>query len=106
MASSQRKIKNARSCRAVRFEPQDLELINEDHAIRAYFEQVVCMCLCERIQGYNVKLAKQFALNLTGVSATIVGITFQVMEETLSVAMEIPPHGEKWFKGMLLYISC
>ena len=106
MASSQRKIKNARSGRVVRFEPQDLELINEDPTIKASFEKARCMHFCERIQGYNVKLAKQFALNLTGVSATIVGITFQVMEETLSVAMEIPPHGEKWFKGMLLYISC
>jgi hypothetical protein len=53
-----------------------------------------------------VKLAKQFTLSLTGVSATIAGMNFQVTEETLSVAMEIPPHGEKWFKGMPLDIAC
>jgi hypothetical protein len=64
------------------------------------------MCFCEGIQGYNVKLDEHFALNFTGVSATIVGITFQVTEETMSVATEIPLKGEKWFKGMPLDISC
>jgi hypothetical protein len=91
MAVSQSIRKKARSGRAVRFEPQDLELINEDPMIRASFKQVGCMRFCERIKGYNVKLVEQFALNFTGVSATIAEITFQVMEETLSAATEIPP---------------
>jgi hypothetical protein len=90
MATSQRKIKNARSGRVVRFEPQDLKLINADPTIRASFEQVICMHLCERIQGYNAQLVEQFTLNFTGVSATIAGITFQVTKETMSVATKIP----------------
>jgi hypothetical protein len=94
MEVSQSIRKKARSGRAVRFEPQDLELINEDPKIRASFEQAGCMCFCERIKGYNVKLAEQFTLNFTGVSVTIVGITFRVTEETLSAATEIP-HVEK-----------
>jgi hypothetical protein len=106
MVVSQSIRNKARSGRAVSFEPQDLELINEDPTIRASFEQVGCMCFCERIQGYNVTLVEQFALNFTGVSATIAGITFRVTEETLSAAMEIPPRGEKWFKGVPLDISC
>jgi hypothetical protein len=64
------------------------------------------MRFCERIQGYNSKLAEQLALNFIGVNATIARITLQVIEETLSTAMEIPPRGEKWFKGMPLDISC
>jgi hypothetical protein len=106
MAVSQSIRKKARSGRVVRFEPRDLELINEDPTIMAYFEQVVCMCFCERIQGYNMKLVEQFALNFIGVNATIARITFQVTKETLSAATEIPPRGEKWFKGMPLDISC
>jgi hypothetical protein len=38
MATSQRKRKNARSGRVVRFEPQDLKLINPDPTIKASFE--------------------------------------------------------------------
>jgi hypothetical protein len=76
--------------RVVRPEPQDLVLINEDSNVRAYFEQVGCMHYCEKIQGYNVKLAEQFALKFNGFCVIIAGITFWVTEETLSVAMEIP----------------
>jgi hypothetical protein len=47
--------KKARSGRAVRFGPQDLELINEDRTIRAYFEQVRYVHFYEMIQGYNAK---------------------------------------------------
>jgi hypothetical protein len=90
MATSQSKRKNARSGKVVRFEPQDLKLINADLTIRVSFEQDGCICFCEKIQGYNVQLTKQFSLNFTGVSATIAGITFQVTEETISVATEIP----------------
>jgi hypothetical protein len=68
----------------VRPEPQDLVLINEDPNVRAYFEQVRCMHYCKKIQGYNVKLVEQFMLRFNGFHAVIAGITFWVMEETLS----------------------
>jgi hypothetical protein len=106
MAISQSIRKKARSGRAMRFEPQDLELINEDPTIKEYFEQTGCMHLCERIQGYNAKMVEQFALNFIRVSTTIARITFQVTEETLSSATEIHLRGEKWFKGMTLEITC
>jgi hypothetical protein len=95
MAVSQSIRKKVRSGRAVRFEPQDLELINEYPTIKASFEQARCMRFCERIKGYNVNLVEQFTLNFTGVSATITVITFRVTEETLSSPMEIPLRGEK-----------
>jgi hypothetical protein len=43
MATSLRKRKKDRSCRALRSKPQDLELINKDGEIMASFEQVGCM---------------------------------------------------------------
>jgi hypothetical protein len=51
METSQRKRKNARSGRVVRFEPRDLELINEDLAIRAYFDQA--MDVCVSVKGFK-----------------------------------------------------
>jgi hypothetical protein len=58
METSQTKIKNERNGRAVRFETQDLKLINADLTITVSFEQDKCMCFYERIQGYNVELVE------------------------------------------------
>jgi len=106
MAVSQRIRKKARSGRAVRSEPQDLELIKQDPAIRASFEKAGCMRFYENIKGYNVNLDEQFALNFLGVNTTIAKITFQVIEEIVSTVIEIPPRKEKWFKGMSLDTLC
>jgi hypothetical protein len=51
-------------------------------------------------------MAEQFALRFNGFCVIIVGITFQVMKETLSSATKIPFHGERWSKGMPLDILC
>jgi hypothetical protein len=106
MTTLQSKRKNARSGKVMRFEPHDLKLVNADPMIRVSFEQAGCIRFCEKIQGYNAQLTKHFTLNFTGVSTTIAGITFQVSEETISAATEIPMQGEKWFKGMPLDTSC
>jgi hypothetical protein len=83
MVISQSIRKKTRSGRLVRYEPQYLEIINEDPTIMASFEQAGCMFFRERIKRYNVKLIEKFALNFTGVSVTNMGITFRVIEETL-----------------------
>jgi len=76
MEVSQSIRKKVRSGRAVMFEPQNLELINEDSEIRVSFEQARCMHFCESIKVYNVKLVEHFSLNFTRVSVTIARITF------------------------------
>jgi hypothetical protein len=82
----------------MRFEPQNLKLVNADPMIRVSFEQARCIRFCEKVQGYNAQLTMQFSFNFNGVSATIAGITFQVSEETISVATEIPMQGENGLK--------
>jgi hypothetical protein len=61
-----------------RYEPQELTLVNSDPAYMVSFEHAGCMRFCESVQGYNVKLTKQFSLNFNGVKTTIAGVTFQV----------------------------
>jgi hypothetical protein len=70
----------------LRCEPQSLELVNSDPAFRVSFEQVGCMRFCEKIQGYNVQVTKEFTLNFNGVQTRVVDITFQVSEDTVVVA--------------------
>jgi hypothetical protein len=86
----------------LRYEPQSLTLVNSDPAFKVSFEQVGCMRFCEKIQGYNMQLTKEFSLNFNGVQTTIVEVIFPVSEETIDAATKIPTQGEKWFKGMPL----
>jgi hypothetical protein len=53
-----------------------------------------------------MRLVEQFALSFDGFCALISGVIFQVTEETLSAAKEIPLRGERWFKGMPLDAWC
>jgi hypothetical protein len=79
-----------------------MTLVNSDPAYKVSFEQVGCMIFCERIQGYNVHLTKEFTLNFNGVNRVIAGVIFPVSEETISTTTNIPIQGEKVFKGMPL----
>jgi hypothetical protein len=102
MATSQNIRKGTQSGRSVALETQSLMLINKDPEIRASFEQFRCMAFCRKIQGFNMRLAEQFTLSFDGFHAVISGVTFQVIEETLLTATEIPLYGKRWFKGMTL----
>jgi hypothetical protein len=82
----------------LRYEPQILSLVNSNPAFRVFFEQEGCMRFCEKIQGYNMQLTKEFALNFNGFQTTIAEVIFPVSEETIVVATDIPIQGEKWFK--------
>jgi hypothetical protein len=75
--------------------------VNFDPTFRVSFEQAGCMRFCEKIQGYNVQVTKEFSLNFNGVQSRIVDFTFQVSEETVVVATEIPmlnPQLRRWMK--------
>ena len=64
------------------------------------------MHYCMKFQGYNVKLAENFALRFNRFRAVTAGIKFCVMEESLSAKIEIPLHGERWSKSMPLDVLC
>jgi hypothetical protein len=94
--------KKHRGGNVLRYEPQSLSLVNSDPAFRVSFEQAGCIRFCEKIQGYNQQLTKDFSLNYNGVQTIVVGVIFPVSEESIAVATEIPILGERWFKGMPL----
>jgi hypothetical protein len=105
MSTPEKKKKYNKGGNIVRFEPQGLQLINSDPTIRASFEQARCVRFCEKLQGYNMQVTKEFSLNFNGVDTKIGDLQFQVTEESISTATEIPSQGEKWFKGMPLDLS-
>jgi hypothetical protein len=106
MVTSHNIRKGTRSIKNVGPEPQNLTLVNEDMDDRASFELVRCMVYCKKIQGFNMNLAEQFSLRMNEFCTVIAGITFQVTEETQSATTEIPPHSERWSKGVTLDMLC
>jgi hypothetical protein len=54
------------------------------------------------LQGYNVEVEKQFSLNFEGNKTRIGPLEFQVTEQKIVVATEMPTQGDRWFKGMAL----
>jgi len=60
----------------VRFDPQDLRLVNANPTIMVSFEQMVCIRFCEKLQGYNIQVAKEFALCFNGIEAKVVNMQF------------------------------
>jgi ATP-dependent RNA circularization protein (DNA/RNA ligase family) len=60
----------------VRFKPQYLRLVNVDPTIRVSFEQVGCIIFCEKLQGYNMQVAKEFALRFNGIKDKVGNIQF------------------------------
>jgi len=53
-----------------------------------------------------MKQPDHFTLSFGRFCTVIAGVTFQVIEETLLAATEIPPRGEMWFKGIPLDARC
>jgi hypothetical protein len=49
-----------------------------------------------------MELAKQFSLNFDGVKTKVGSLEIQVTEQKIATIIEMPLHGERWFKGMPL----
>jgi hypothetical protein len=46
--------------------------VNADLAIGVSFEKVVCIRLCEKLQGYRMQVEKEFALSFDGIRDKVV----------------------------------
>jgi hypothetical protein len=53
-----------------------------------------------------MQVEKEFALIFNGIGDKVGNLQFQVSGFSIVVAIENPAHGEQWFKGMQLDLSC
>jgi hypothetical protein len=53
----------------------------------------------KKFQGYNLQVAKEFALTFDGYREKVGGIQLEVTEYFLSEATWLPLTGQKWFKN-------
>jgi hypothetical protein len=89
----------------IRTGTQDLVLFEDEPTFRASFERVGCMIFCQKIQGFNQQVTKDFALHFDGTKTKVGDLEFVVTPQTISAATEIPCTGMEWFKGMKFYLT-
>ena len=58
------------------------------------------MNFCQKNQGFNQQVTKDFALHFDGVKTKVGDLAFVVTPRTISAATGIPCTGMEWFKGM------
>jgi hypothetical protein len=82
-----------------------MQLINSEPFFKEAFQRVGCLNFCQKMQRGHPELAKQFALNFNGTKTKVGMLEFEVSENSIFVATEIPDHDEKCFKSMTLNSS-
>jgi hypothetical protein len=86
----------------LRCEPQSLKLVNFDPAFRVSFEQVGCMRFCEKIQGYNVQVTKEFSLNFNGVRQGLLTLLSKYQRRQWLLQLRFQSRGRSGLKVCLL----
>jgi hypothetical protein len=87
---------------ANRHEPEtyaDLEALPEYEATRDIFKQAGWEPFLKKFDGYNDAITLQFALHFEGGSAKLGELEFEVMENFISKAIQLPTTGQRWTKG-------
>jgi hypothetical protein len=87
---------------ANRHEPEtyaDLEALPEYGATRDIFKQAGWEPFLKKFDGYNDAITLQFALHFEGGTAKVGELEFEVTEEFIAEAIQLPTTGQRWTKG-------
>ena len=97
--AKKRRINKGGQC--LRYEPTDMNMINEDPKIVEVFRRTGCLQFCDKLQGYHVQVSKEFTLNFSGTTTKVGMLNLSITPEVIAVATGIPRGQEKWFKGFM-----
>jgi hypothetical protein len=85
-----------------RHEPKtytDLEALPKYGATRDIFKQAGWEPFLKKFNGYNDAITLQFALHFEGGTSKVGKLEFEVMEEFIAEAIQLPTTGQRWTKG-------
>jgi len=94
--------KDHRSGRCLRNEPEGLDIVLKNDEVKQAFKQVGYWRFCEKLQGGHMQVAKEFALNFTGLNSKVGVLELPISLEVISTVTEIPRGQERWFKNFKL----
>ena len=83
----------------LRYEPSDMNLLNEDSTTLEVFRRTGCLQFFQRLKGCYVKVSKDFAINFNGTTSKVGMLNLTITPETIAETTGIPRGEEKWFKG-------
>jgi hypothetical protein len=77
----------------------DLEALPEYEATKHIFQKAGWELFFKKFDGYDDKITLQFALHFHGGLAKVGELEFEVTEQFISEAIQLPSTGQKWTKG-------
>lgn len=80
------------------YEHVDMKMLEEDPTFVQAFASVGCLHFCQKLQDFHEKIAKDYAVNFTGIKAKVGRINFVVPSYTILHATKILRSGEVWLK--------
>jgi hypothetical protein len=83
----------------VRAEPNGNQALLTFDGAYADLEEFGWLSFRRKFDGFNVFVARQFALSFDGCQAKIRDLQLEVTEHSLSLATGLPVKGEKWSKS-------
>jgi hypothetical protein len=82
----------------VRAEPNGCQaLLTFDGAYRD-LEEFGWISFIRKFDGFNISVARQFALSFDGCRAKVGDVQLEITEQSLSLATGLPVKGQKWSK--------
>jgi hypothetical protein len=98
----------------VRTEPNECQALLKFDAAYGDLEEFGWLPFIRKFDGYNLPVARQFALSFDGCRAKVGDVQLEVTEQFLSLATSLPVKGQKWSKSYkvdnvpwtLLFRSC
>jgi hypothetical protein len=82
----------------VRAEPNGNQALLTFDGAYADLEEFGWISFIQKFDGFNISVARQFALSFDGCRAKIGDLQLEVTEHSLSLATGLPVKGEKWSK--------
>ena len=87
-----------------KYEPMDMNFLNEDPTAMEFFKRTGCLQFCQRLQGF-LQFSKDFANSFTGRTSKVGILNLTVTPDNISSTTGIHKGGEKWFKSIKFTIQ-
>ena len=83
----------------VRAEPNGCQALLTFNGACSDLEQYGWLAFIRKFDGYDLTVARQFALSFDGCRAKVGDVQLEITEEFLRLATSLPAKGQKWLKS-------
>ena len=81
-----------------RLEPNNTEWIMKFSRSTKLMKKARWFTFCEKLQGYHSQVTMSFIKNYKDEKVQLESLIVRVNEDSISEAIDVPAHGERWFK--------